>query len=179
ASQKETKQLLYAADMNLIPALWQAGNISRVKEVLRETDSKDIGFEWGYWNRQTHSVLTGHTDSVTSASFSPDGFRIVTASADNTARVWNAATGKEMFELVGHSDLLNSASFSPDGLRIVTASRGWTARVWNASTGKAMFELEGYTGYVNSCSFSLDGLRIVTASGDNTVLLWDADFHRY
>ena len=67
-----------------------------------------------------------------SASFSPDGTRVVTGSIDNTARVWDAATGEPLAELTGHTDWVFSASFSPDGTRIVTASMDKTARVWDA-----------------------------------------------
>ncbi|MDR3232099.1 MAG: hypothetical protein LBT46_00250, partial [Planctomycetaceae bacterium] len=66
-------------------------------------------------------VLEGHTDTVRSAAFSPDGTKIVTASEDNTARIWDAATGKELQKLEGHTHYVWSAVFSPDGKRIVTA----------------------------------------------------------
>ena len=59
-----------------------------------------------------------------SAAFSPDGTRIVTASWDKTARIWDAATGKEITVLRGHESQVCSAAFSPDGTRIVTASDG-------------------------------------------------------
>ena len=63
------------------------------------------------------------TVQCASAAFSPDGKRIVTASADKTARVWDAATGQPIGEpLKGHEDGCMSAAFSPDGKRIVTAS---------------------------------------------------------
>jgi tetratricopeptide (TPR) repeat protein len=75
--------------------------------------------------------LRGHEDVVSSAAFSPDGKRIVTASADETVRLWDAATGKPIAEpLRGHDDVMQSAAFSPDGKRIVTASRDGTARLW-------------------------------------------------
>ena len=70
---------------------------------------------------------------VTSAAFSPDGTRIVTASRDKTARVWDAATAKEIAVLRGHEYRVWSAAFSPDGTRIVTASGDNTARVWDAN----------------------------------------------
>ena len=61
--------------------------------------------------------------------FSPDGRRIVTASLDRTARVWNTASGQLLATLQGHTDAVGSAEFSPDGQRIVTASADKTARV--------------------------------------------------
>jgi WD40 repeat protein len=71
---------------------------------------------------------------VVSATFSPDGKRIVTASWDNTARLWDADTGKQIGEpLTGHTNFVLSAAFSPDGKRIVTTSFDQTARLWEIS----------------------------------------------
>ena len=71
-------------------------------------------------------------DRVYGAAFSPDGKRIVTASADLTARIWDAASGKPISDhLRGHMDWVNSAAFSPDGERVVTASNDFTARIWD------------------------------------------------
>jgi dipeptidyl aminopeptidase/acylaminoacyl peptidase len=69
---------------------------------------------------------------VVSAAFSPDGKRIVTASWDKTARVWDAESMKPIGEpLKGHEGEVVSAAFSPDGKRIVTASADMTARIWD------------------------------------------------
>jgi WD40 repeat protein len=65
------------------------------------------------------------------SAFSPDGLRIVTASYDRTARIWDAASAKEIAVLRGHASDLRSAAFSPDGSRIVTASGDRTARIWD------------------------------------------------
>ena len=81
--------------------------------------------------------LRGHESQVESATFSPDGKRIVTASRDKTARIWDASTGQPIGEPIrGHEDWVLSATFSPDGTRIVTASRDRTARIWDAATGQ-------------------------------------------
>ena len=74
------------------------------------------------WQSHWRTVLAGHEDVIGSAAFSPDGARIVTASDDRTARLWDAATGKEIAVLRGHEGYVRSAAFSPDGARIVTAS---------------------------------------------------------
>jgi hypothetical protein len=116
----------------------------------------------------------GHDDPVTSVAFSPDGSRIVTASLDKTARIWDAATAKEIAVLRGHEDTVYSAAFSPDGSRIVTASLDKTARIWDAATAKEIAVLRGHNYSVTSAAFSPDGSRIVTASLDGTARIWDA-----
>jgi WD40 repeat protein len=125
------------------------------------------------WSRALSGV-------VAFAAFSPDGTRIVTASVDKTARIWDAATGNEITTLRGHEDEVNSAAFSPDGTRIITASGGlfgahdFTARIWDAATGKEISVLRGHERAVTSAAFIPDGTRIVTASYDNTARIWDA-----
>jgi len=84
----------------------------------------------------TQTVLVGHELPVYRASYSPDGKRIVTASLDKTARVWDAETGRQIAVLEGHEMALYSAAFSPpDGAHIVTVGADDTARVWDAKTG--------------------------------------------
>ena len=91
---------------------------------------------------------------MNSAAFSRDGLRIVTASGDGTARIWDTATGKEITVLRGHEGSVLSAAFSPDGSRIVTASGDKTARIWEAATGKEITVLRGHEGGVNSAAFT-------------------------
>jgi WD40 repeat protein len=105
--------------------------------------------------------------------FSPDGKRIVTASYDKTARLWNAETHQQIgAPLVGHEDVVTSAGFSPDGKRIATASFDETARLWDAESQQQIGVLVGHQGIVWNAAFSPDGKRVVTASDDATARLW-------
>ncbi|NOS71010.1 MAG: protein kinase [Verrucomicrobia bacterium] len=108
-----------------------------------------------------------------SAQFSPDGKRIVTASMDGNARVWDAQSGQPLTEPLKHNAWVCTAQFSSDGNRIVTALIDGIARIWDAQNGLPVTEPLKHSGAVTSAQFSPDGKRIVTAWGDMT-RVWDA-----
>ena len=118
-------------------------------------------------------TLRGHTDHIDSAAYSPDNKWIVTGSKDNTAKVWDAATGREVRTLRGHSGVVHGAAFSPDNRYVVTASLDRTVKIWDAATGTEVRTLNGHTDGVISASYSPDGAFIVTGSSDNTARVWD------
>jgi hypothetical protein len=109
-----------------------------------------------------------------SAAFSADGTRVVTASADDMARVWDARTGQPVGTPLRHQGQVNSAVFSADGTRVVTASTDRTARVWDARTGQPVGPPLQHQDHVTSAAFSADGMRVVTASWDQTARVWDS-----
>jgi WD40 repeat protein len=110
---------------------------------------------------------------VNSAQFSPDGRRVVTASKNRTARVWEVPSGKPIGEVMKHADAVRSAQFSPDGQRVVTACSDGMAQLWDAASGKPIGEPMKHTGSVRSAWFSPDGQRVVTAYSDGTAQLWN------
>jgi len=97
----------------------------------------------------------------------------VSASGDQTVRVWDVGSGKELKKLEGHTCWVYSASFSADSKLIVSASSDMTVRVWDVGSGKELKKLEGHTTWVRSASFSADSKLIVSASWDKTVRVWD------
>ncbi|MER8734541.1 AAA family ATPase [Mesorhizobium sp. M1227] len=116
-----------------------------------------------------------HDAGATWVAFSPKGDRIVTASYDKTARIWNVSDGSAIAVLKGHEGALERASFSPDGNRVVTAARDSTVRVWDAKSGAQLFVVQQPGGFPTA-KFSPDGTRVLTASDDNNhaMSIWDA-----
>jgi WD40 repeat protein/serine/threonine protein kinase len=127
------------------------------------------------WDIATATERMALTPSgvVASANFSPDGKWIVTGSWDNSARIWNAETGKDALKLIGHTGFVNSTCFSPDGTQVLTASNDGTAKLWDAKSGKVIRTFEGHSDRVTSAVFSDDGRYVLTGSGDKTARLWD------
>ncbi|MEH1902744.1 MAG: caspase family protein, partial [Nostoc sp.] len=156
------------------------------RQLLGRTLSKDVNLEQtakqqavvalrqAIHNMQEQNRLEGHSSGVNSVAFSPDGKTIASASSDNTVKLWNAATGKEITTLKGHSSAVYSVAFSPDGKTIASASYDNTVKLWDAAIGKEIITLNGHSNEVNSVAFSPDGKTIASASSDKTVKLWNA-----
>ena len=119
-------------------------------------------------------TLRGHADVVRRAVFSPDGMRIATASADGTAKIWDAANGKELLTLQASSEgWVDSVAFSRDGTLLATAGDDKTVRIWESVTGRQLLNLKGHSDWVSDVAFSPDGSMLASSSADGTIKVWD------
>jgi serine/threonine protein kinase len=132
-----------------------------------------LGCYLRYAPRPTLLQVLAHDGDVTGAAFSPDGRLVVTASDDQTARVWDAATGKEVCPPLRHKGYVNRAAFSPDGRLVVTAGQDKSADLWDAATGENVASLP-HLGAVEDAAFSQDGRAVITAGVDDTARVWEA-----
>ena len=112
-------------------------------------------------------------DSVLTVVFVPI-LRLLTASRDETAKVWSAASGECLVTLCGHKGDVYSAVFSADGQQVLTASGDGTSKAWSAASGECLRTLEGHAISVDSAVFSPDGQQLLTTSDDKTAKVWSA-----
>jgi hypothetical protein len=177
----EARYNQYLAQMRLAPHYWEAGQIARLKEMLNSHLPKpgqaDLrGWEWYYFLslcNQDLSTLRGHTSSVASVAWSPDGRRIVSGSGDKTAKIWDVTTDREITTLQGHTAAIREVAWSPDGKRIATASSDKTVKLWDAVSGKELLTLSDHTDRVSSLAWSPDSDHLASGSWDKTVKIWE------
>ncbi|MBD6618426.1 PDZ domain-containing protein [Komarekiella sp. 'clone 1'] len=121
---------------------------------------------------QIHT-LQGHSDSVNSVAFSPDGRTVVSGSHDTTIKLWDVRTGREIYTLQGHSNSVDCVAFSPDGKILASGSSDKTIKLWDVTTGGQIRTIQAHSDSVRSVVFSPDGKTIASGSDDKTIKLWD------
>ncbi|HKU73078.1 MAG TPA: NB-ARC domain-containing protein [Pyrinomonadaceae bacterium] len=118
-------------------------------------------------------TLIGHVGWVNGCAVSADGATIVSASNDNTLKVWDGRSGSERLTLSGHARRVGGCAVSADGATIVSASNDNTLKVWDGRSGAERLTLSGHAREVRDCAVSADGTTIISASEDHTVKVWD------
>ena len=137
------------------------------------------------WDVQTGKIqdtLSGHTDDITSITFSPDGNTLASGGDDKTIRLWDLSTGEQKLLLsdpqwrevfsISH-DLALKLSFSPDGRILASGISEGEIYLWDIDTGEQIKILKGHTGSIRKITFNKETKTLMSYSSDGTVLIWD------
>ncbi len=133
------------------------------------------------WNAATGNVqrtLSGHTNALYKAIFSPNEKLLASSSRDTTVRIWDVASGRELYKLSGHRCSIKKVEFSPDGKMLGSVSNDATLKLWDVATGKELKSLvhaktNDADVSVYSVVFSRDGKSVLAGNGDGTISEWE------
>ena len=144
-----------------------------------EVPTEDMGvWEVGGWRKV--ATLRGHSDSVSSVTFSPDGKLLASGGTGMVVEVWEVGGWRRVATLIGPGGLfsrlfsrMRSVTFSPDGKFLASGSDDWTVGVWEVGGWRKVATLRGHLHYVSSVTFSPDGELLASGSWDKTVKVWE------
>ncbi|ETO08162.1 hypothetical protein RFI_29228 [Reticulomyxa filosa] len=117
-------------------------------------------------------VLRGHSNSIRSAQFSPDGSKIVSYSFDKTVRIWDVSSGQQIQIQTDYPGDVDAIKFSSDSSTIIPYKENSIAQ--HLSDEKLIQVTQGHAGVTFEMQLSADGSKIVSSSGDRTIRLYDA-----
>lgn len=133
-----------------------------------------LGFQvWKISKKYVRNAFKGHKGRITSLEFSPEGNLLISASRDNSVRIWNMHDGAvKVFTQENHGSFY-SATLSPSGIHVAAGHSDGAIRIWDVLTGHLVHKLIGHDLWVGCVAFTPDGTGLVSAGGDVIMKYWD------
>ncbi|KAJ3078474.1 hypothetical protein HK102_004475 [Quaeritorhiza haematococci] len=170
-------QQVYISALPLCPTDRLISNLERSLDLIDNNNQPRHDMKILLGREKTWSpclmTLFGHQRRINSVAMTPDGRYVVTGSGDETAKIWDLTSGKEVRELRGHEKWVEAVAVTPDARHVVTGSGDDTAKVWDLASGKEVRELRGHQGTIKAVAITPDGRYVVTGSIDGTAKIWD------
>jgi WD40 repeat protein/tRNA A-37 threonylcarbamoyl transferase component Bud32 len=185
--EAETKKQLriaqtahYAGQIQHARRLIEDHNVGQAMRVLAECQPDLRHFEHRFLTalceRNLHS-FSCHLDivnGIATFSSSPDSPLAVTASGDKTVKIWDLASGQEIYTFQGHATTVQCVACDRRW-RIASGSADGVLKIWDGAKGKMLYSVLAHPGGVRGVAFSNTGLQIATAGMDGQVKIWDAN----
>jgi WD40 repeat protein len=145
---------------------------ARIREIVLETVERVTGKRIDSTGKMLH-VLRGHTGRIMAVAITADGGQAVSASSDQTLRLWDLKSGETFYTLECHTGRVSTVAVTPDGGRAVSAGADKTLRVWDLQSGRILSTLRGHTAEIIVTALTAEGCRAVSVSRDQTLRVWD------
>jgi serine/threonine protein kinase len=118
-------------------------------------------------------TFPAHESSINALKLMSDRRRFLSASGDNSIRLWDVSTGQELQTLMGHDSFVNAIALSPDEKTIYSGSADGSIFIWDSTTGEKQGEFSGHTAPVNALDRNPGGQLLVSGGGDGSIYVWD------
>lgn len=183
---------LFSSSTDKTIKVWNI-NLYQVEQILQEHDawvrclalSKDgktlfsgnDRHQINVWQRKnTHfylfSSLKGHQDSVLAIAINPLQETLISASADQTLKMWNLRTYELLYTFTGHRGPVSCLAITAKGETLISGSFDETLKIWDVNTGNLKSTLEGHEKGVWGVATHPDGQILASGGGDNKIKLW-------
>jgi WD40 repeat protein len=148
------------------------------KRIVASSMSDLVSMIWDVNSGETIKLEQGDQRCfLSSPSWSPDGRRVVTGcigAADSPARIWDAATGKEIQQLESKDGTSQLVAWSPDGRLIAVGYSDPVVRIWDGELLKPVTRFSRHADRLVDLDFAPNSQRVVSIDTGRQVLIWEA-----
>lgn len=123
--------------------------------------------------------LNGHTDDVSKLAFSHDGYSLISASKDQTLKIWNLILNKTTFTLRGHTAAITDFDLASNGSLLASCDKQGRVILWNVYTGEKIIELLNDNISANTVQFNANDSLLAIGYNDGKLKIWNLKLNKF
>ncbi len=153
---------------------FKINEVATGREIFKNTLPRSFQVDSLAWSADGRLLASSQPETRSGVNFTSfESIDSYTGMFNNTIKLWDASTGRELRTMTGHNANIVATAFSPDSTMLASGSDDATVKLWETSTGREIMTLNGHMLSVNALAFSPDGKLLVSGSDDGSARLWD------